>query len=96
MMYCPPVHQYIEWFPYDKCVVCVYCVAKGYNNWTNGLYGYSWDMMVHSWSTQHLRITYVDKVSGKKGYLNPEVRQQPSPPPHPTLWWHSYTGRHCG
>lgn len=50
------------------------CLAlQGYNNWTNGLYGYSWDMMVHSWSTQHIRITYVDKATGKQGYLNPEV-----------------------
>ncbi|ELT96478.1 hypothetical protein CAPTEDRAFT_169440 [Capitella teleta] len=48
-------------------------VTKGYNNWTNGLYGYSWDMMVHSWSTQHIRITYVDKDSGKEGYLNPDA-----------------------
>ena len=27
-------------------------ITQGYNNWTNGLYGYSWDMMVHSWFIQ--------------------------------------------
>ncbi|XP_041379619.1 vitamin K-dependent gamma-carboxylase-like, partial [Gigantopelta aegis] len=46
-------------------------LTKGYNNWTNGLYGYSWDMMVHSWKTQHVRITYVDKETGETGYLDP-------------------------
>ncbi|XP_062583429.1 vitamin K-dependent gamma-carboxylase-like [Saccostrea cucullata] len=46
-------------------------ITKGYNNWTNGLYGYSWDMMVHSWSTQHIRLSYRDKISGKEGFLDP-------------------------
>ncbi|XP_048762582.2 vitamin K-dependent gamma-carboxylase-like [Ostrea edulis] len=46
-------------------------ITKGYNNWTNGLYGYSWDMMVHSWTTQHIRLSYKDKISGKEGYLDP-------------------------
>ena len=48
-------------------------VIQGYNNWTNGLYGYSWDMMVHSWNTQHVRITYRIKETGKTGFLNPQV-----------------------
>ncbi|GFN86303.1 vitamin K dependent gamma glutamyl carboxylase [Plakobranchus ocellatus] len=48
-------------------------ITKGYNNWTNGLYGYSWDMMVHSWSTQHIRITYRDKDTNATGYLDPMV-----------------------
>ncbi|BFZ17560.1 hypothetical protein BsWGS_20599 [Bradybaena similaris] len=48
-------------------------ITKGYNNWTNGLYGYSWDMMVHSWSVQHIRISYYDKDTGHSGYLNPKV-----------------------
>lgn len=46
-------------------------ITKGYNNWTNGLYGYSWDMMVHSWTTQHVRLSYKDKISGKEGFLDP-------------------------
>ncbi|KAG8141154.1 hypothetical protein E2320_006811, partial [Naja naja] len=45
----------------------------GYNNWTNGLYGYSWDMMVHSRSHQHVKITYRDGRTGEIGYLNPGV-----------------------
>lgn len=48
--------------------------SQGYNNWTNGLYGYSWDMMVHSRSHQHVKITYRDGLTGELGYLNPGVR----------------------
>lgn len=48
--------------------------SQGYNNWTNGLYGYSWDMMVHSRSHQHVKITYRDGRTGELGYLNPGVR----------------------
>ncbi|KAB1256706.1 Vitamin K-dependent gamma-carboxylase [Camelus dromedarius] len=47
---------------------------QGYNNWTNGLYGYSWDMMVHSRSHQHVKVTYRDGRTGELGYLNPGVR----------------------
>lgn len=46
---------------------------QGFNNWTNGLYGYSWDMMVHSWNTQHVRIKYIDTTSGTEGYLQHDV-----------------------
>ena len=46
---------------------------KGYNNWTNGLYGYSWDMMVHSWHTQHIKISFYDKNTNKTHYLNPKA-----------------------
>lgn len=64
------------------CIVLVYMgvqiflpyshfVTKGYNAWTQGLYGYSWDMMVHSWSTQHVRIKVVDQISGEVTYLRP-------------------------
>ncbi|KAM8872306.1 vitamin K-dependent gamma-carboxylase [Synchiropus picturatus] len=48
-------------------------ITQGYNNWTNGLYGYSWDMMVHSRSHQHVKITYRDGKTGDVGYLNPGV-----------------------
>uniref|UniRef100_A0A671YIL8 Vitamin K-dependent gamma-carboxylase n=1 Tax=Sparus aurata TaxID=8175 RepID=A0A671YIL8_SPAAU len=51
-------------------------ITKGYNNWTNGLYGYSWDMMVHSRSHQHVKITYKDGQTGDIGYLNPGVFTQ--------------------
>lgn len=48
-------------------------VSKGYNAWTQGLYGYSWDMMVHSWSTQHVRVKVVDQVSGEVTYIRPSA-----------------------
>ncbi|XP_003965623.2 vitamin K-dependent gamma-carboxylase [Takifugu rubripes] len=48
-------------------------ITQGYNNWTNGLYGYSWDMMVHSRTHQHVKITYKDGKTGDVGYLNPGV-----------------------
>ncbi|XP_060712522.1 vitamin K-dependent gamma-carboxylase isoform X2 [Hemiscyllium ocellatum] len=51
-------------------------ITQGYNNWTNGLYGYSWDMMVHSRTHQHVKITYKDGVTGQIGYLNPGVWTQ--------------------
>ncbi|AWP15190.1 putative vitamin K-dependent gamma-carboxylase [Scophthalmus maximus] len=51
-------------------------ITRGYNNWTNGLYGYSWDMMVHSRSHQHVKITYRDGKTGDVGYLNPGVFTQ--------------------
>nr|XP_033804530.1 vitamin K-dependent gamma-carboxylase [Geotrypetes seraphini] len=51
-------------------------ITQGYNNWTSGLYGYSWDMMVHSRSHQHVKITYKDGLTGEIGYLNPGVFTQ--------------------
>ncbi|XP_075063408.1 vitamin K-dependent gamma-carboxylase [Mixophyes fleayi] len=51
-------------------------ITQGYNNWTNGLYGYSWDMMVHSRSHQHVKVTYRDGITGEIGYLNPGVFTQ--------------------
>ncbi|KAM8794595.1 LOW QUALITY PROTEIN: vitamin K-dependent gamma-carboxylase [Eudromia elegans] len=51
-------------------------ITQGYNNWTNGLYGYSWDMMVHSRFHQHVKITYRDGLTGAVGYLKPGVFTQ--------------------
>ncbi|RWS27648.1 vitamin K-dependent gamma-carboxylase-like protein [Leptotrombidium deliense] len=33
--------------------------TQGYNTWTNGLYGYSWDMMLHNWKVYSKRITLI-------------------------------------
>ncbi|NXW25861.1 VKGC carboxylase, partial [Circaetus pectoralis] len=57
-------------------VSCVPIPTQGYNNWTNGLYGYSWDMMVHSRFHQHVKITYRDGLTGEVGYLKPGVFTQ--------------------
>lgn len=48
-------------------------ITQGYNGWTNGLYGYSWDMMVHSWSTQHIRIEVVDRATNDSHFILPGV-----------------------
>ncbi|XP_055629743.1 vitamin K-dependent gamma-carboxylase isoform X2 [Toxorhynchites rutilus septentrionalis] len=64
------------------CSVLCYCVlqlflpyshslTKGYNNWTNGLYGYSWDMMVHAWDTVLTSIKVVDNAQNQSLYLQP-------------------------
>jgi vitamin K-dependent gamma-carboxylase len=49
-------------------------LLQGYNNWTHGLYGYSWDMMVHNWNTILILPRVVDNVSGREMYLEAEVR----------------------
>ncbi|KAM8709177.1 hypothetical protein ACLKA7_016051 [Drosophila subpalustris] len=65
-----------------SCIILFYCalqlflpyshfITKGYNNWTNGLYGYSWDMMVHSYDTVLTSIKIVDNDNQKVHYLNP-------------------------
>uniref|UniRef100_A0A1B0CNL9 Vitamin K-dependent gamma-carboxylase n=1 Tax=Lutzomyia longipalpis TaxID=7200 RepID=A0A1B0CNL9_LUTLO len=46
-------------------------ITKGYNNWTEGLYGYSWDMMVHSWDTVLISIKVVDKKNNHTLYVEP-------------------------
>ena len=46
---------------------------QGYNNWTNGLYGYSWDMMVHTWDTVLAVVKVVDHETGQEHFLDPEV-----------------------
>ncbi|XP_055847044.1 vitamin K-dependent gamma-carboxylase [Episyrphus balteatus] len=46
-------------------------ITKGYNNWTNGLYGYSWDMMVHSYDTILTSVKVVDNKNGNIHYLEP-------------------------
>nr|AAK97782.1 vitamin K-dependent gamma-glutamyl carboxylase [Conus textile] len=48
-------------------------ITKGNNSWTQGLYGYSWDMMVHTRSTQHTRISFINKDTGERGFLDPQA-----------------------
>lgn len=45
-------------------------LLKGYNNWTNGLYGYSWDMMVHSWNTILIVVKVVDNNTGREQFID--------------------------
>ncbi|EFN74492.1 Vitamin K-dependent gamma-carboxylase [Camponotus floridanus] len=48
-------------------------ISKGYNNWVPGLYGYSWDMMIHAWDTILVVIKVHDNVNNEVRYLNPEA-----------------------
>nr|CAD7400436.1 unnamed protein product [Timema cristinae] len=48
-------------------------ITKGYNNWTKGLYGYSWDMMVHSWDTILVVVKVVDNNTGKEHFIDPDA-----------------------
>ncbi|XP_011696419.1 PREDICTED: vitamin K-dependent gamma-carboxylase [Wasmannia auropunctata] len=46
-------------------------ISKGYNNWVPGLYGYSWDMMVHAWDTVLVVIKVHDNANDEVRYLDP-------------------------
>uniref|UniRef100_T1GL29 Vitamin K-dependent gamma-carboxylase n=1 Tax=Megaselia scalaris TaxID=36166 RepID=T1GL29_MEGSC len=46
-------------------------ITKGYNNWTNGLYGYSWDMMVSSYDTIATSIKIIDNTNNEAHFLEP-------------------------
>ncbi|NWQ71961.1 VKGC carboxylase, partial [Neopipo cinnamomea] len=67
-------------------------ITPGYNNWTNGLYGYSWDMMVHSRFHQHVKITYRDGLTGEVGYLKPGVSHWGHLKPGVSHWGHLKPG----
>lgn len=64
------------------CLVLLYCssqvflpyshfITKGNNGWTNGIYGYSWDMMVHAWDTTLTTVEIVDNNSNGHHFLHP-------------------------
>ncbi|XP_059052353.1 vitamin K-dependent gamma-carboxylase [Achroia grisella] len=48
-------------------------ITKGFNNWTDGLYGYSWDMMVHTWDTYSVVVKVIDNERNKEFYVDPQV-----------------------
>ncbi|XP_032511604.2 vitamin K-dependent gamma-carboxylase [Danaus plexippus] len=48
-------------------------ITKGYNNWTKGLYGYSWDMMVHTWDLETVVIKVVDNTNNREFYIDPYI-----------------------
>ncbi|XP_074596085.1 gamma-glutamyl carboxylase [Brevipalpus obovatus] len=47
-------------------------ITKGYNTWTEGVYGYSWDMMVHNWKVLDKKMTVTVHPEEYDLYLNPE------------------------
>lgn len=48
-------------------------ITKGYNGWTNGIYGYSWDMMVHAWDTTLTIVKIVDHNTNGSHFLHPNA-----------------------
>ncbi|CAL7951877.1 unnamed protein product [Xylocopa violacea] len=61
-------HVFLQLFlPYS------HFITKGYNNWVPGMYGYSWDMMVHVWDTILVVIKVHDNVSNEDRYLDPKA-----------------------
>ncbi|XP_060801297.1 vitamin K-dependent gamma-carboxylase isoform X1 [Amyelois transitella] len=46
-------------------------ITKGFNNWTDGLYGYSWDMMVHTWDTHSIIVKVVDNERKSEFFVDP-------------------------
>ncbi|KAH6946928.1 hypothetical protein HPB50_016174 [Hyalomma asiaticum] len=49
-------------------------ITKGYNTWTQGSYGYSWDMMVHNWRPVHVKLVLYDNATHTAHFLDPEAR----------------------
>lgn len=47
-------------------------ITKGFNTWTDGIYGYSWDMMVHNWRILDKKITIKVNPGEHELYLNTE------------------------
>jgi len=61
------------WMAWQLILPYSHSITQGYNAWTEGLYGYSWDMMIKTWSTQHVRVSFKDMSTGEVGYLNPDI-----------------------
>ncbi|XP_075735561.1 gamma-glutamyl carboxylase [Rhipicephalus microplus] len=47
-------------------------ITKGYNTWTQGSYGYSWDMMVHNWRPVHVKLVLYDNATHRAHFVDPE------------------------
>jgi len=57
----------------DRYIDRYISVFQGYNNWVPGIYGYSWDMMVHAWDTLLVVIKVHDNVNNEVRYLDPDT-----------------------
>lgn len=47
--------------------------AQGYNGWRNGLYGYSWDMMLYNIDVVKIQVKVIDHTRREHFYLDPNV-----------------------
>ncbi|KAF7997630.1 hypothetical protein HCN44_006201 [Aphidius gifuensis] len=48
-------------------------ITKGYNNWTPGLYGYSWDMMLHSWDPILIVVRVHDNKNNEDHFIDSQA-----------------------
>ncbi|XP_027845741.2 vitamin K-dependent gamma-carboxylase [Aphis gossypii] len=46
-------------------------LTQGYNGWRNGLYGYSWDMMVYNVDVAKVEVKVLDHVRREQFFLDP-------------------------
>ncbi|CRK95801.1 CLUMA_CG009257, isoform A [Clunio marinus] len=46
-------------------------ITKGYNNWVNGIYGYSFDMMMQQWHPSLISIKIVDNGGQQQHFIDP-------------------------
>lgn len=75
----PSFHQkFVIFLVLSYCTVQItlpysHIITKGYNNWTDGIYGYSWDMMMHAWDTILVVAKVRDNTNGYVFYLDPEA-----------------------
>lgn len=67
---------------FTTCLVLIYCclqlflpfshfITKGYNNWVNGIYGYSFDMMMQQWHPSLISVKIVDNGNQKQHFIEP-------------------------
>lgn len=48
-------------------------MLQGYNGWRNGLYGYSWDMMVYNVDVAKIQVKVLDHSRREQFFLDPNV-----------------------
>uniref|UniRef100_A0A2H8TR69 Vitamin K-dependent gamma-carboxylase n=2 Tax=Melanaphis sacchari TaxID=742174 RepID=A0A2H8TR69_9HEMI len=53
------------------CLPYSHILTQGYNGWRNGLYGYSWDMMVHNIDVAKIEVKVLDHVRREQFFLDP-------------------------
>lgn len=46
-------------------------ITKGYNNWVQGIYGYSFDMMVQQWNPSLISVKILDNGNQKQHFIEP-------------------------
>lgn len=67
---------------FTTLLVLIYCclqlflpfshfITKGYNNWVNGIYGYSFDMMMQQWHPSLISVKIVDNGNHKQHFIEP-------------------------